>query len=555
MCIKTAKKTVLVYILTKNTPEFWEKLFKEKDKFGGIFVFNISDEKIVLEKSFENIKIFNSTKGLLALNEYIYSHRLKFDFALLLEQDELCFLSPNFDQELLKLHKEEAYNIFITPEKNEVYDFDIEPFSRFETRLFYLKHRNSKLILDKNDFHFKQDLTCLESNFIEIHKETLDNISELKLELINEEDKKKFFTAISSFYSNANESEKLFFEILETNSFYKTIAFEMILKFLYRRIDFDKIFELEKNYAELVNSSTISKLYLAFSYYENKNYLQAIKYFNSFNKKKTELPFIYNYYDVNIKSYKLISEILYIEDKLTCAEAFITKAKEMNNKHNSVELDFCLAKIKFKSNKYEEAFEILKKLLELDFIPEYFAKKLKVTFLNLLSFIDFKEESLELLKKEIFNKKEDLLRIADTFYLNENYVEALRTYLISVEKFGVDKNLFLKMGYICSKLKFLDQAVYYYENFLESEPDHKDALDNLAFVYMNNGQLEQAEKVYQAILKINNFSFEANLYLAIIYTSMNQKKKAEEYLEKAKLLNPISQEVIKLSQIIKAEFF
>lgn len=554
MCTKAAKKTVLVYLLTKNTPEFWEKIFKEKTKFESIFVFNISDEKIILEKELADIKIFNSTKGLLALNEYLYSHRLKFDFVLLLEQDEKVFLNSNFEQELMKLPKEASYNVFLTPEKNEVYDFDIEPFSRFETRLFYLKHKNIKAIFGKNDFSFNQDLTNLDTSFIKIQKETLDTISNLKLELITEPEKKKFFTAIANFYSNANESEQLFFELLKNDN-YSTIAFEMILKLLYRRIDFDKIFELEKNYPDLVDKSTISKLYLAFSYYENKNYLQSIRYFNSFNKKKAELSFIYNYYDVNIKSYKVISEILYIENKLTCAEAFITKAKEMNTKHNSVELDFCLAKIKFKSGKYEESFEILKKLLELDFIPDYFAKKLKVTFLNLLAFIDFKEESLYLLKKEIFNKKEDLLRIADTFYLNEQYVEALRTYLLSVEKFGSDKNLLLKMGYICSKLKFLDQAIYYYESFLETDPEHQDALNNLAFVYMNNGQLDKAEKINQKILKINNFSFEANLYLALIYTSTNKKKKAEEYLDKAKMLNPISPEVIKLSQIIKAELF
>ena len=84
--------------------------------------------------------------------------------------------------------------------------------------------------------------------------------------------------------------------------------------------------------------------------------------------------------------------------------------------------------------------------------------------------------------------------------------------------------------------------------------DDLDAMNNLSFLYLNLDRIDQAEKTCKNILKLNNYSYEANLHLAIIYMSQRQRKKAQEHLENAKTLNPLSPEIISLYKIFKTEF-
>ncbi|MFN8674127.1 MAG: tetratricopeptide repeat protein [Candidatus Sericytochromatia bacterium] len=552
--IKKFPKTLFLYIYHKEEPDFWTKILEEKKKYSNIFIFNLTSEKI--ELSDKTIKIINSENNFTEINNFIYSQRLKFDYLILLEQNEIIDLNIEIEKFLIKFREYPAINLAIEPLKSEVYEFDIEPFITKEARVFILKHKNLKEFLDKKSFYFNSSFNSFSNSEIRIIKENVDSDFDiLKAEILDDSYEKNFFLALANFYKDSNLSEELFTKIVENQeeTTYLKEAFTLLIKLLYRKMDFDKIFTLKSKHPKYFEDYKLSNLYLAFTFYKLENYLSSIKNIRAFkNISDTNFPFIYNYSDINVKANLIIAKILYLNDNLACANKFLELA-ENNCKNTSNEILLIKAKINFKKNNFEACYEILSNILNSDFIPTYFVKEVKTVFLNLLLFIPFKEDYLEILKKDIFAKKDEIIRVADTFYMNEDFVEALSLYLLSVEKFGSENSLLFKLGYICSRLKILNQAIYYYEKFLEKEPEHLDALNNLAFIYMNNDNLDLAQKTYEKLLKLNNFSFEANLYLALINISLRQKKKAEKYLEQAKTINPVSQEVLKLSLIIKSE--
>lgn len=550
---KLLTKTILVYLYYKEDPDFWSKVLNEKSRFSNVFIFNTLEQK--LDFNDPNIKIFNAENGLEDLNTFIYSQRLKFDNLILLEQNENFEIDlVNIEKHLVKLRNNPFFNVKIFPEKSEVYEFDIEPFVTTEARVFSLKNKDLKEILDKRNFYYKKEFPTLEEELITIKKEDIDSNFEIKkAEILEDSLEKDFFLALANFYKDSNLAEELFYKVINDDSkiYYKE-AFILLLKLLYRKMDFNKILDLKNKYKSELEGIDLANLYFAFTFFKLEFYLDTIRFFRKANLNNIDEYLIYNQSDINIKLNLITAKILYFEDKLDCSEKFLEKAKNKSLKY-SPEIDLVIAKINFKKANYDKCFELLSAILNYEFLPTYFIKEVKSVFLNILLFIPFKEESLEILKKDIFGKKEEIIRVADTFYMNEDYIESLKLYLLSVEKFGTETSLLFKLGYICSKLRILDQAIYYYEKFLEQEPEHPDALNNLAFIYLNCDNLENAERVYKKILKLNSFSFEANLYLALINVSLRKKKQAEKYLDQAKTINPVSPEVQKLKQIIKAE--
>lgn len=549
------KKLLLCYLYTKNNLDSIDNIIKYQNEFNNIIIINISDEELEINNS--EIKIYNSDKEnyLIQLSEIAQAKKLHSDYILILENDEK-FIS---DIKSLTLD-EDYYNISIIPEKPETSDFDIEPFSTTEIRLISLKAKDLKEFFQKGDFYFDNSKKSISKNQIYITKKNIDvDFEILKASVFNKKEnlsfRDKFYFATSFFYKNSILVEEKYTEIIENNDAtnnYRADSLVMLMKLLNRKQEFDRVVDLAEKFHEFSNFKAFN-VYYAIATFEKWNFVQAIKIFHKAIKQENQL-ILYNNSDLNWRLFNYLGNIFYRLGRYNNSEKYLNVSLEKLGDFKSAEVYLLLAKINFQKKEYEKSFELFYKMLEIETIPQRLIKETKYAILNLLLFIDFKDEFVEILSKDFFDKDEDILRIADTFYMNERFEEALKLYILVIERFGVNENLLFKLGYISSKLRSLEQACYYFEKYLEKVPDNLDALNNLAFLYLNLEKIDQAEKTYKKILELNNYSFEANLHLAIIYMSQRNKKKASEHIENAKMLNPVSPHIINLYKIYKSEF-
>jgi eukaryotic-like serine/threonine-protein kinase len=89
--------------------------------------------------------------------------------------------------------------------------------------------------------------------------------------------------------------------------------------------------------------------------------------------------------------------------------------------------------------------------------------------------------------------------------------------------------------------KELDKAVAVYESVLERYPRDSLALNNLANLYGDMGQLTKAENTYRRVLAVvDSFAFPANMNLAITLAQLGKIGEAERALDRAERTSPDS---------------
>lgn len=553
----TSNLISLVYVYKSRTEKFWINVLESKSYFNNIFILNFSDELLSIEDKAIKIINFENKSYPDDILSFFSSKKINTNYILLLFDDEKPVIN-DFSKFLLRLKDNDEFNVFVRPEKYEVYEYDIESFSSTENRLFNIKSKSNKNTLDNFDFYdSKSKLFPTEYLSIIANNYNSDTLI-FKNSHFKDSFKKNFYNACSYFYKNTQKAEELFYSVIndeKTNNDYKINSIILLMKLLNRKLDFKISEELSEKYQKICKLQPLYHIYKGEIYLERKDYLKSLSCFNKALKlKENNNLIIYNVSDLDRKTFKYITEIFFNAKRLKNAEKYLTLAQKSLQEDKSLELTLLDIKIKFLNNQYEEAFDLLSDAFLKNNIPIKLQKDYKSIAINLMLFVDYKPEFVNILSKDLFNKSEDILRIADTFYMGDSFVPALELYLLAVKRFGVDSKLLFKLGYISSKLRILEQACYYFEKFLEFEPDNLDALNNLAFLYLNLEKQEEAERTYLKILDLNNFSFEANLHLAILYMSMNNKEKAEKSLERAKTLNPVAPEIIKLYQIFKTEF-
>ncbi|MFN8578401.1 MAG: tetratricopeptide repeat protein [Candidatus Sericytochromatia bacterium] len=563
MVLKTLnKKLAVCYIYHKGNKNFWDNIDIACKNFTEVFIINISQEEF--KTSRKNLKIHDiEEKDLYTfIGNLFLTKKFNSTHVMFLESNETIIL----DNELTLLD-EKDYNIKIKPKYHELFEYSISPFLTYENRVFYIKRKNVKDFFSNLDLFYKQELEILDKNIIYLEKLEIDidfeYIKTLPLDKheskINNRD--YFNKAYSLFYKDSKVSEDLFNKVLESNhEYYKKNSFQLLVKLLLIKQEYNKIIDLNNKYSDYLDSNTY--FYLGKLEYENKNYNKALRYFSKsvkeFNKEKS-LDFnkdkiVYNLSDITHKLYKYIAYCFYELKRHESSEKYLKIALNCIDNYFSPEIYLYLGKIQFNQENHEETYKIFKQIIDNKKTNKNILKEIKQPLVNLLMFLPYKDEYNTILAMDFIDHQDDILRVADTYYMTGDFINALQLYILAVKRFGYDQKLLFKLGYISSMLKSLDQATYYFEKFLEKEPDNLDALNNLAFLYLNMDKPDLAEKHYLKILELNSYSFEANLYLAIIYMSQNKKEKAETFLEKAKTLNPISNEVITLYKIFKKEF-
>ncbi|MBC7474904.1 MAG: hypothetical protein H7263_11475 [Candidatus Sericytochromatia bacterium] len=549
------KKIILGYIYSKNNLDFWSNLLENKSNFHKVYIFNISDEELEIDDLQIEIINVQVENYYIYIADFLHNKKSQASYLLLLENNE----SPILASDLSDLNQD-FYNIKIRPANPEINDYDLEAFTSNEIRLISLKAKDFKEIINKGDLFYQDEKYNLSENILCIKKYDINPDYEILkasfLDIKDKNDRESFLLATSYFYKNSILAEKKYLEIIEKDESwnqYKTNSLNMLMKLLSRKQGFERVIELSEKYNFLAKTDRIFNVYKSIAYFETWEFKKSISYFHQALKLKNN-SFIYHDSDINWKVFKIMGDIFYRLNRLQNSEKYLNLANQELKERQSPDIKLLLGRINFGQKKYDEAFTILSELLKAEDLSIRIVKEIKQVILNLALFIDFKDEFLEVFSHDCFDKAEEILRIADTFYMDDKFVEALKLYLLVVNKFGVSDTLLFKLGYISSKLRSLEQACYYFEKYLELVPDDLDAMNNLSFLYLNLDRIDQAEKTCKNILKLNNYSYEANLHLAIIYMSQRQRKKAQEHLENAKTLNPLSPEIISLYKIFKTEF-
>ena len=109
----------------------------------------------------------------------------------------------------------------------------------------------------------------------------------------------------------------------------------------------------------------------------------------------------------------------------------------------------------------------------------------------------------------------------------KRFSKALKVFIKLKEQKNFDYKVFFYLGLTHFELNDFTKSVFYYEKFLEKEPNSINTLINLAIVKQTIGDLNSAKQIYHKIIQINKFNLRAyyGLYL------LNEKNFPEKILE------------------------
>jgi tetratricopeptide (TPR) repeat protein len=99
-------------------------------------------------------------------------------------------------------------------------------------------------------------------------------------------------------------------------------------------------------------------------------------------------------------------------------------------------------------------------------------------------------------------------------------------------------NAWNNLGLIATREGHTSQAIPYFENALQLNPDHLIALDNLGNAYRQLRQWETAGKILEHAVEVGPQDSEANYSLAMVYAQLNETDQAYEYLQRALKVRP-----------------
>ena len=109
----------------------------------------------------------------------------------------------------------------------------------------------------------------------------------------------------------------------------------------------------------------------------------------------------------------------------------------------------------------------------------------------------------------------------------KRFSKALKVFIKLKEQKNFDNKVLFYLGLTHFELNDFTKSVFYYEKFLEKEPNSINTLINLAIVKQTIGDLNSAKQIYHKIIQINKFNLRAyyGLYL------LNEENFPEKILE------------------------
>jgi tetratricopeptide (TPR) repeat protein len=116
----------------------------------------------------------------------------------------------------------------------------------------------------------------------------------------------------------------------------------------------------------------------------------------------------------------------------------------------------------------------------------------------------------------------------------ESYDSALKVLALTAEKFPDDASPHYLMGIIFGHRKDYDKAIASYQTALGKNPENKEIMFNLASAYERNGNFEQSEKVFKALIILDSLHYRSLNYLGYMYAEKGIRlAEAERYITRA----------------------
>lgn len=153
----------------------------------------------------------------------------------------------------------------------------------------------------------------------------------------------------------------------------------------------------------------------------------------------------------------------------------------------------------FANNLFEDAVRFYKKSISMNFINPYSFFELGYVYFSLGDFL--KAKKIYFLAKEKF---ENYLRLAIKYKALSEVQQSIK-YYTSI--------CFLHLGVVEEKLKFLDNAIEYYNTAIKYNPNLADAYYNLAVVYWQRKEFDKVVQNLVQTLNLNPNHKEARLFL------------------------------------------
>ncbi|MFQ5602273.1 MAG: tetratricopeptide repeat protein [bacterium] len=134
-------------------------------------------------------------------------------------------------------------------------------------------------------------------------------------------------------------------------------------------------------------------------------------------------------------------------------------------------------------------------------------------------------------------KHEAHKKLALIFLQTNQTDKALTVYKLLLQKSPKDLNLLISMGNLYYSQNKYPEAIIILEKVLTLEPDHRDALANLALSYDALGESEKSEKVYQRAVAANPLDRDLIFIYGVHLFKKNQFSRAIELFERVLELN------------------
>ena len=124
-----------------------------------------------------------------------------------------------------------------------------------------------------------------------------------------------------------------------------------------------------------------------------------------------------------------------------------------------------------------------------------------------------------------------------SIYENKNDYENALKYLLNAGKIAPCVDIFYRIGVVYKKLNDDENALAYFNAILQKEPDNKNALLNIAFIF-NNHDKNVSVEIYHKLLEKYPDDYDLLMQLCLIYTKMNYHEDVINVCDKIIKLRP-----------------
>lgn len=211
---------------------------------------------------------------------------------------------------------------------------------------------------------------------------------------------------------------------------------------------------------------------------------------------------------------------------------------------------FCLAALK----KYKEAKECFKKAIEIEPYSENLWIYLSLTELILNNYKDA-VKSIEYAVAIDPNLKESNLILANLLIYLEQYSDAISLLEpLSTKWFKEEDKIYSLLAECYESIGDLQVAIFYLEKCLNINPNDKDSLLDIAFIYLKKNDLQKTYYYIEQLKKIDEDNIELHYLYASYYLKKEQYDLGLNYINKALRENPDELEFIFLkSELLEAQ--